>query len=190
MEIAKTIPRPPPNNARSALSVSNCATNLDRPAPNARRAAISFRRTTERAISRFATFAQAISRTSPTVAIPVAIKGVRWGLGVTSEEADSRKKLDLPFVSGNSRARRFEMTDSSAPAREMSMSGLSLPTTSTCDLFTSESSVSGIQTSILSSFVPMNSGGITPITVYGLKFNRTVFPNTPASEWKRRCQKP
>ena len=101
MDIAKIIPSPPPNNARSALSVSNCVTNLERPAPNARRAAISFLRTTARAISRFATFAHAISRTRPTVAIAVATRGVRSGLGVTSEEADSRTNLEVAFVSGN-----------------------------------------------------------------------------------------
>ena len=57
-------PTPPPARPRSTLSVSSWRATRPRPAPSARRMAISRCRTDDRASSRFATFAHAISRTA------------------------------------------------------------------------------------------------------------------------------
>ena len=50
----------------TSASVSNCRTSRPRPAPSADRKDISRARDVARASSRFATFAQAMSRTSVT----------------------------------------------------------------------------------------------------------------------------
>jgi hypothetical protein len=67
--IATTRPAMPPPMASRMLSTSACVTICDREAPIAIRTAVCVRRATERASSRFATFAQAISSTSPHTAI-------------------------------------------------------------------------------------------------------------------------
>ena len=61
----------PPPMASRMLSTSACVTICDRDAPIASRTAVCVRRATERASSRFATFAQAISSTSPHTAISI-----------------------------------------------------------------------------------------------------------------------
>jgi hypothetical protein len=62
-------PRKPPSIKSNKLWSNSWPTMRLRLAPSARRTAISFWRDVARAISRFATLAQAISRTSPTIAI-------------------------------------------------------------------------------------------------------------------------
>ena len=74
-QTATSRPSAPPTAASSTLSVSSCRTRRARPAPSARRIAISRWRTDERASSRFATFAQAISSTQPTAASSVSSAG-------------------------------------------------------------------------------------------------------------------
>jgi len=59
------------NAASAKLSVSNCRINRKRPAPNAIRTANSLRRSAPRASNRLATFAHAISSTSPTIIISI-----------------------------------------------------------------------------------------------------------------------
>ena len=61
----RRMPTPPDSNAISADSSKNCRAMRKRPAPSATRIATSFRRAMPRAISRFATFPQAISNTRP-----------------------------------------------------------------------------------------------------------------------------
>ena len=63
------MPRAPPMSDSNTLSVSSWRTNWPRVAPSDNRTAISRCRMKPRAISRFATFAQAISSTRPTIAI-------------------------------------------------------------------------------------------------------------------------
>src|SRR5271168_1042567 len=63
---ARPIPSTPPENASTKLSESSCATIRPRDAPNAFRRASSFSRAVPRASKRFATFAHAMSKTSPT----------------------------------------------------------------------------------------------------------------------------
>ena len=63
------MPSAPPISDSSTLSVSNCRTSWPRVAPSDSRTAISRWRMKPRAISRFATFAHAISSTRPTIAI-------------------------------------------------------------------------------------------------------------------------
>ena len=58
-------PTMPPSTASSTLSSSACVTICRREAPSASRTAVWPRRATARASSRLATFAQAISSTSP-----------------------------------------------------------------------------------------------------------------------------
>ena len=66
---ANRIPIVPPAAARTRLSTSNWRTSWLCEAPTDSRTAISFCRATARAINRLATFAQAISSTSPTMHI-------------------------------------------------------------------------------------------------------------------------
>ena len=61
-------PSPPPASASSMLSVRSCRTILPLPAPRAARTANSRPRPIERAMSKFATFTQAIKSTNPTAA--------------------------------------------------------------------------------------------------------------------------
>jgi hypothetical protein len=61
---------------RTMLSMRSCRTTRQRDAPSAMRTAISRERCAERASSRFATFAQAMSSTKPTAPI-IARKTVR-----------------------------------------------------------------------------------------------------------------
>ncbi|HSE38622.1 MAG TPA: hypothetical protein VLG74_15070, partial [Blastocatellia bacterium] len=67
-------PKAPPAIDSSVLSVSSCRIKRPRPAPSAARIAISRSRRINRARVRFATLAQAISKTSP--AVPSKIKNV------------------------------------------------------------------------------------------------------------------
>ena len=69
IQTASASPAAPPASDSVRLSTSNCEIIRDRLAPKARRTAISFCRAVARAIRRFATLAQAISRTSPTTAV-------------------------------------------------------------------------------------------------------------------------
>ena len=61
-------PRPPPASASRMLSMSAWVTICDRDAPTARRTAVCVRRATDRASSRLATLAQAMSSTRPHTA--------------------------------------------------------------------------------------------------------------------------
>ena len=65
---ASNSPSPPPASASSMLSVRSCRTILPLPAPRAARTANSRLRPIERAMSRLATFTQAIKSTNPTAA--------------------------------------------------------------------------------------------------------------------------
>ena len=66
---AITTPSTPAASASTRLSASNWRTICQRVAPSAARTAISRDRAVARASIRFATFAQAMSRTSPTAPI-------------------------------------------------------------------------------------------------------------------------
>ncbi len=65
VQCATKMPAIPPNAASSSDSVSNCPISRARPAPIDSRTAISLARAAERASSRLAMLAQAISSTSP-----------------------------------------------------------------------------------------------------------------------------
>ncbi len=69
------------------LSVRNCRTSRDRRAPSARRSPISFCRAVARASRRFATLAQAMSRTSPTI-----------DMSTTSGSANRPRRVDAPLA--------------------------------------------------------------------------------------------
>ena len=66
VQSASRRPQAPPPMPRSGLSVSSWRTRRDRPAPSASRTAISRSRAIARETRRPATFAQAMTRTSPT----------------------------------------------------------------------------------------------------------------------------
>ena len=72
---ARSRPSAPPATASTRLSASICITSRRRPAPSAVRIATSFSRTDARTSSRFATFAHAISTTTPTAASSVRSAG-------------------------------------------------------------------------------------------------------------------
>ena len=65
--LATASPHTPPRSEMSRLSVSSCRTSRARLAPSDARIANSLRRARERASSRLAIFAQAMSRTSATI---------------------------------------------------------------------------------------------------------------------------
>ena len=69
LHTATASPKATPTNDSNRLSTINCRISRNRPAPSANRTAISLCRPVARAISRLATFAHAISSTSPTIAI-------------------------------------------------------------------------------------------------------------------------
>jgi hypothetical protein len=68
VHIAARTPAEPPMATRTRFSVSSCRINRPRPAPSASRIEISRWRVDARASSRFATFAQPMSRMSATAA--------------------------------------------------------------------------------------------------------------------------
>ena len=65
VQCATSSPASPPNAASSSDSISSCPIRRARPAPSDRRMAISLARAADRASSRLAMFAQAISSTNP-----------------------------------------------------------------------------------------------------------------------------
>ena len=72
---ASTSPTAAPSIVSTQLSVISWRSSRPRPAPSAVRTAISRRRASDRAISRLATLAQAMSRTNATAAISVSSAG-------------------------------------------------------------------------------------------------------------------
>jgi hypothetical protein len=68
LQMARTKPTAPPSTARTMLSVRSSRMTRDRLAPSAPRMAISLCRAAARASSKFAMFAQAISKTKATAA--------------------------------------------------------------------------------------------------------------------------
>jgi hypothetical protein len=68
-------PAIPPTLASTTLSTISSRAMRGRLAPRAARTAISLRRSTARASSRFATFAQAISRTTATAPVSITMAG-------------------------------------------------------------------------------------------------------------------
>jgi len=76
---ASSNPSPPPAIESNMLSVKSCRTRRARFAPNAKRIPISLRRPAARASRRFATFAHAIRRMSPTIAIAIALALLNTG---------------------------------------------------------------------------------------------------------------
>ncbi len=69
MPYASAIPTTPPSSESTMLSTRSCRTSCPRDAPSDKRTLISFCRAKARAISKFATFAHAISSTKPTIHI-------------------------------------------------------------------------------------------------------------------------
>ena len=88
---ARPTPTTPPTNDSTRLSTSSCRTSRPRDAPSDSRTAISFCRMKPRAISRFATLAQAMSSTRPTMHIST-ISGVEKSL--RSAEKPHGRRLD------------------------------------------------------------------------------------------------
>ena len=97
-QTASSAPRAPPQSASNKLSVIIWRTMRKRPAPSALRKAISFCRDAACAISRFATFAQAIKSTNPTA--PKRINKVGLTLPTICSCSGTRRKFQPVFVSG------------------------------------------------------------------------------------------
>ena len=91
-QAANSSPAAPPTVASTRLSVSSCAINRRRPAPRAVRIASSLCREAARASRRFATFAQAMRRTS--IAVPNRItSGCRTSPTISSCIGTSRTPM-------------------------------------------------------------------------------------------------
>ncbi len=95
----------PPATASSVLSVSSCRTSRPRPAPSAARIASSRSRPSIRASVRLATFAQAISSTSPVMPSRISsssraplVSASRTGT-VRGAEAGGLRAVDLLWLS-------------------------------------------------------------------------------------------
>ena len=92
------MPPRPPSEASSTLSVSNWRTSRARSAPIDSRTAISCRRAVARASSRLATLAQAMSSTSPTMAISTlpASTSCCWNCGGNVPSVIGRTASERP----------------------------------------------------------------------------------------------
>ena len=96
-------PRAPPAIESIRLSIRSCRISCPREAPSDSRTAISRWRAKARAISRFATLAQAISSTSPTMHISTSSGG---GEVVPERRVADRGRLDAHLaLAGTARAR-------------------------------------------------------------------------------------
>jgi hypothetical protein len=125
---ATAMPKAPPVNARSTLSVSNWRTIRARVAPSAVRTAISFWRATPRDSCRFARLTHAISRTKATA--PSNRYNVRRTLPTTCSRSGTIPNVRPPLVgytSGNSCRRCAVMVSISACACCTETPGFSLP---------------------------------------------------------------
>ena len=91
------MPHTAPESESTRLSTRSCRTSWPREAPTERRTAISFCRATARAIRRFATLAQAISSTSPTMHIRT-ISAVEKLLRSCEYPAAARSTWIVPFM--------------------------------------------------------------------------------------------
>ncbi len=87
---ASARPAAPPANDNARLSTSSCFTRRPREAPSESRTAISFCRMNPRAMSRFATFAHAISSTRPTM-----------HMSTSSAVEKSLRRLEKPIAAGS-----------------------------------------------------------------------------------------
>jgi hypothetical protein len=88
--IASVRPASPPTTESARLSTSSCCTSRARVAPSERRVAISRCRPAARARRRLATFAQAMTRTPPAMAISTHSGFVIW-----------LRKLECPWAAGS-----------------------------------------------------------------------------------------
>ncbi len=99
---ASTRPAAVPVSVSTQLSVTNWRTRRALPAPRAVRTAISRRRASDRATSRLATLAHAMSRTKTTAAISIISAGRSAPNSSTSSGETSTPRFS--FESGNSRS--------------------------------------------------------------------------------------
>jgi hypothetical protein len=121
---ASASPAAPPISASIRLSVSSCVTILARVPPIAARTAISRDRPSARASRRFATFAQAISRTKPTT--PVSTNEVVFNSPPTIASRSGAIVTPQPLLlSGHASARRLAMPVMSAFACSIVTPGFS-----------------------------------------------------------------
>ena len=200
--IRRAIARPaaPPRRKSSIDSTSICRISRPRPAPIARRTAISLRRALARASNTPATFAHAIASTSPTSPMSTA-RNAATGAPLPGIGDDATTRRPLPrFSAGNSCSSARPIFSSSALAwRTLTPGFKRAPITSHTNSrpFRSDTEprgdssptmLIGTHRSPVSTVVPRNSGGATPITVKGRPFNCNVWPTTAGSPLKRRIQ--
>ena len=184
-QVAVTVPSRPPAPARIRLSTVSWCARCHRRAPNASRTLISRSRPSARMSNRFATLAQAISRTSKTVANKTCNRGrirptVCSCRGVTVA-------LCPAFMAGFSAAVTAAMLIISARALSNPTPGRKRATTwKSRPLYSARSEVN---TSTRRSG-KAKSGGSTPMISWCAPPMETRRPMTLASPPKRRCQKP
>jgi hypothetical protein len=185
---ASTSPAAPPITESTTLSVSSWRTSRPLPAPNATRTATSRSRAAARASSRLATFAQAMSSTSPTA--PLKTRSAGRTSPTRSSFIATTSDCSVAFVSGYCSASRFSTPASSAPACCTVTPGLSRPNTVrySARRWPTVSMRAGAQRS--TSRRKRKSRGATPITVNGLPLRVTSRPTMRGSPPKRRCQSP
>ena len=192
---ARSRPIAAPMSVSTQPSVISCRSSRARPAPSAVRTAISRRRASDRAISRLATFAQAISSTNATAAISVSSAGRSVPTSSTSSGVSSTARFS--FVSGYSRSSWREMPSSSRCAAPMLTPGFSRA--SAANPREPRSAIvdggayiaNGTQSSAMS-LRPLNPGGITPTTVYcrAAQQSVSVRPTIWGSAPNRRFHRP
>ena len=124
---ARTRPSAPPTKAMATFSTTSWRMMRRRPAPSAVRTAISFCRLMIRASCRLATLAAASSSTKAAVAIRMITK--RSVTLLVNSRMGTMTPVRPSFVSGCSRARRFESVAISARAWANGTSGFRRPRT-------------------------------------------------------------
>ena len=122
----KRVPATPPRKKRSSDSVRSCPASRPSVAPSAPRTANSLVRLVARASIRFATFAQAIKRISPTITKTIISSGPPSFLRI-SQVMELTSQVRLAFVCGNCFSRPKKNTPASASACSCVTPGFSRP---------------------------------------------------------------
>ena len=181
-------PTPPPISESKALSVSNWRISRTRPAPRAVRRAISRCRATPRASIKFATFAQAMSKTKVTA--PKMIKiGSRASPATSCCNGTSRNRQSASFeyarsITGCIAPNSASVCHSFRPGFSRAMAAtLRFP------LAESMGELQGCQISVCTGGSvrgKWNPGGITPTTVRAFPSSVSVCPTAVRLPKRRR----
>ena len=194
----RTRPIAAPPRARSRLSTRSWRPIRKGLAPRQQRTAISRHRAVARARSRLATFAQAMSSTIPTAprrtSRGVLTSPTRFRASGSAYTIDLAGSVDAGSVRGFPSRSRQKSSLSRAISRAASL-GVRPGASRASAVQHQQSRLSGSMPSGTQSSVWLvaagkpKPGGMIPTTVPGRPSITTLFPTTPGSPPKRRCQR-